>query len=93
VLSDEVLGRPPRRAHCNVRIAPIEAGEFIARVELVREHRLPFMKFLQRRSDEAMKDGVGGGDAYRSRNLVGADLSRCSGGLQRCLHLFSLLGQ
>ena len=59
---------------CNVGVTPGEAGQFIARVQFVREQRMRRMQFLQCRRDQAVKDRVSGRDAYRARHLLGREL-------------------
>jgi len=54
---------------------------------------MPGLQQLQGGGDEAMQDGVGGGDAHRARHLFGLRLRGRAGGLQGGFHTLGLLGQ
>ena len=80
-------------AHGDVGVSARQAHQFIARMQFVYQGRVPGLQHLQGGGDEAVQEGVGGGDAHRARHLLGLCLRGRAGGLQGGFHALGLLGQ
>ncbi len=92
-LAHQVLRWPLRRPHRDVGIAPGQAGQFVARLQLVVQLRVRGFQTLERRGHQGVQHRVGGGDAHPARHQLGPQLGRRAGRFDRGLHLLGVFDQ